>query len=179
MGAARNAVPKWVEPDGAWEVEAAADSMAEDAMTAPDNDVDRFHNHEELSPEAMAKAIAELKADLKSVSSRLAVAEETAAGAQAAARNLGTGMVQIGDTLTKRVLAVEEAAIERAAEADAAALKARRAARKRTRQLSMAAVGLVVIVGGGAILLNLKAPATHAGPPGQVLYSPDAPAPSN
>src|SRR6266851_3089125 len=114
MGAARNTVPKWVDPDLPWDDTEQSVTVEEPALKAV---VDRFHNHEEMSPEAMATAIAELRETVKSLDGRLAEAQTDAAEAAIAAKGLGSNMVKMGDALSKRVRTLEEEAeAERVAE---------------------------------------------------------------
>ena len=63
MAVAQQSKPKWVDPDSMWDDDVPAsegDNVIE--MTRPESDIDRFHNHEDLSPEAMARAISDLQA---------------------------------------------------------------------------------------------------------------------
>jgi len=174
MGAARNTVPKWADPDLPWndvEPRAAGEEPTLKAV------VDRFHNHEEMSPEAMASAIAELRETVRSLDGRLTGAESEAADANQARKSLGASMVQMGDAISKRVRSLEEsteAEARRAAEREAAEAKARAAAKARMKRLSLGAGGAVAAILVGALLL-----APHgAKPPQPAVYSP-ASAPAN
>ena len=183
MGAARNAVPKWVDPDLPWDDTELPASNEEPALKAV---VDRFHNHEEMSPEAMVQAIAELRETVKSLDSRLAEAQTDAAEAANATKGLGANMFKMGDALSKRVRTLEEEAEAervaeqaRAAAQAAAAVAAKRANRSRMVRLSLGAAGALAVV-MAAVLLLLPHAATSqrsAAQPTQLLYSPDAPQP--
>lgn len=169
MGAARNTVPKWADPDLPWndvEPRAAGEEPILKAV------VDRFHNHEEMSPEAMASAIAELRETVRSLDGRLTGAESEAADANQARKSLGASMVQMGDALSKRVRSIEEtteAEARRAAERETAEAAARAAANARMRRLSLGA-GAAAAILLGALLL-----APHgAKPPQPAVYSPAA-----
>jgi hypothetical protein len=184
MGAARNAVPKWVDPDLPWDDTELPVSNEEPALKAV---VDRFHNHEDMSPEAMAMAIAELRETVKSLDGRLAEAQTEAAEAANATKGLGSNMVKMGDALSKRVRTLEEEAeAERAAERAraqaqaAAAAAAKRANRSKMVRLSLGLAGALVVVMAAVLLLwPHAAPTTQAAAqPAQLLYSPDAPAPA-
>jgi hypothetical protein len=113
--------PKWVDPDS-W----GDDDQATVIDIRPELSIDRFHNHEDLSPEGLAKAISDLKESVEALDSRLNVAEEGASGAAHAAKDLGVSMVKMGDALSKRVKLLEDsaAAIESAAGAAAHAAAA-------------------------------------------------------
>jgi hypothetical protein len=185
MGSARNTVPKWVDPDLPWDDTELPVSNEEPALKAV---VDRFHNHEDMSPEAMVSAIAELRETVKSLDGRLAEARTDAAEAANATKGLGANMVKLGDALSKRVRTLEEEAeAERAAEKAraqaraAAAAAAKRANRSKMVRLSLGLVGALVAVMAGALLLwpHSAPPARAAAQPTQLLYSPDAPAPGS
>lgn len=185
MGAARNAVPKWVDPDLPWDDTELPVSNEEPALKAV---VDRFHNHEDMSPEAMAMAIAELRETVKSLDGRLAEAQTDAAEAANATKGLGSNMVKMGDALSKRVRTLEEEAeAERAAERArtqaqaAAAAAAKRANRSKMVRLSLGLVGALVAVMAAVLLLlpHAAPPSQAAAQPTQLLYSPDAPAPGS
>jgi len=180
MGAARNTVPKWVDPDLPWDDTEQSVTVEEPALKAV---VDRFHNHEEMSPETMALAIAELRETVKSLDGRLAGAQTDAAEAANAAKGLGANMFKMGDALSKRVRTLEEEAeAERVAEqarAVAQATAAKLAKRSRMVRLSLGGVGaLVAVMAAVLLLLPHGAPARAASQPTQLLYSPDAPAPA-
>lgn len=146
MGAARNLAPKWADPDLPWDVAEAAkptDSESAPLMTV----VDRFHNHEEMSPEVMAQTIAELQATVERLDGQLAAVSGEAAEAAAAAKGLGVNMVQMGDAMSKRVRILEDfaqAEFERAAERERVLAEAKPAAKGLAGALKavMAAVGL-------------------------------------
>src|SRR6516165_10668412 len=96
MGAARNTAPKWVDPDLPWgDTDKGAEVKESVVMTV----VDRFHNHEEMSPESMARAITELQETMRSLDGRLTGALTEAAHAT---KGLGANMVQMGDAMSKR-----------------------------------------------------------------------------
>ncbi len=169
MGAARNTAPKWADPDLPWN-DVEPPRAEEPTLKAV---VDRFHNHEEMSPEAMASAIAELRETVRALDGRLTGAEGEAADANQARKSLGASMVQMGDSLSKRVRSLEdatEAEARRAAEREAAAAAARKAAKARMLRLSLGAGGAVAVILVGALLL-----APHgAKPPQPAVYSPAA-----
>jgi hypothetical protein len=169
MGAARNTVPKWSDPDLPWnDVEPSA--AGEPTLKAV---VDRFHNHEEMSPEAMASAIAELRETVKSLDGRLTGAESEAADGAQARKSLGASMVQMGDALSRRVRSLEDAAeveVRRAAEREKAEAAARKAAKARMLRLSLGAgAAVALIVTAGLMLVPRGAPT-----PQPALYSPAA-----
>jgi len=170
MGAARNTAPKWADPDLPWNDVEPRPAGEEPTLKAV---VDRFHNHEEMSPEAMASAIAELRETVRSLDGRLTGAESEAADANQARKSLGASMVQMGDALSKRVRSLEEsteAEARRAVEREAAEAKARAAAKARMKRLSLGAGGAVAAILVGALLL-----APHgAKPPQPAVYSPAA-----
>ena len=180
MGAARNAVPKWVDPALPWDDTELTVSNEEPALKAV---VDRFHNHEEMSPEAMAMAIAELRETVKSLDGRLTEAQADAA---TATKGLGGNMVKMGDALSKRVRTLEEeAAAEREADkaraqAQAtAAAAAKRANRSKMVRLSLGLVGVLVVAMAAVLLFMPRAAPPSQAQPTQLLYSPDAPAPGS
>jgi hypothetical protein len=171
MGAARGTAPKWVDADLPWDEPAKAEDTPLLAV------VDRFHNHEEMSPEAMARAIAELQETVKSLDGRLSGATHDAAAATLAAKGLGVSMVQMGDSLSTRVRGIEESA-EIRAEKSAQQVKKLQAANTTTRRIGAAlAAVLVIALAAMAVLRPAAAPPKPAGP-AQVLYSPDQPAPN-
>jgi hypothetical protein len=170
MGAARNTVPKWADPDLPWDVEGSPANSEEPNLKAV---VDRFHNHEEMSPEAMASAIAELREAMRALDGRLAGAENDAADANQARKSLGASMVQMGDALSKRVRSLEEtteAEARRAAEREKAEAAARRTAKSRMIRLSLGAGAAVVVIVMAVLFLVPHGAQT----PQPVLYSPAA-----
>ncbi|HEY1414403.1 MAG TPA: hypothetical protein VGF42_00795 [Caulobacteraceae bacterium] len=174
--------PKWTEPNAVWKEDDAPPLMD---MMRSEADVDRFHNHEDQSPEAMAQAITDLKATVDTLGGRLAAVEEGTSGVVHAAKDLGTNMVKMGDALTKRVKDLEGDAERATAEATAAkaeaasaraALAGERKAREKTVRMAM--IGGAVVV-AALVALTLFGPKLGAGPassPAPVLYSPNAPA---
>ena len=186
MGAARNTAPKWVDLDLPWGDTDEGAKVKEPVLMAV---VDRFHNHEEMSPEAMARAIAELQETVRTLDSRLVGAEADAADVVHANKGLGANMVQMGDALTKRMRALEDSVRAEAewakAEAERAADQARKdaiAARKqRTRmmRLSLGLAGAVVAVVASIVLLGPQLAPPRAATPSPVLYTPSAPASTN
>jgi hypothetical protein len=192
MGAARNTAPKWVDPDLPWgDTDKGAEVKESVLMTV----VDRFHNHEEMSPESMAKAITELQETMRSLDGRLAGAAADAADAAHATKGLGANMVQMGDAMSKRIRTLEDAAqaeAERAAEAarieaELAAEKARAEAaaapkptsRGQILRVSLALAGVLVAVVASIALLGPQSAPTRGPAPSPVLYSPNAPATGN
>ncbi|HEY2481598.1 MAG TPA: hypothetical protein VGI30_05305 [Caulobacteraceae bacterium] len=170
MGAARNTVPKWADPDLPWYDAEPSAASEEPTLKAV---VDRFHNHEEMSPEAMASAIAELREALKSLDGRLTGTESEAADATQARKSLGASMVQMGDALSRRVRSLEDAAeveARRAAEREKAEAVARKAAKARMLRLSLGAGVAVVLIVAAVMLLVPHGPQ----PPQPMLYSPAA-----
>jgi hypothetical protein len=198
MGAARNSVPKWVDPDLPWDDIDEPVTVEEPALKAV---VDRFHNHEEMSPEAMAMAIAELQETMKSLDGRLANAQGDVADAAHATKGLGASMVQMGDALSRRVRSLEEAA---EAEAERAAEKARAEAaaapnpppRGQILRLSLGLAGALVAIVAAVMLLlpqattrprpaptaqaapTQAAPTTQAAPPTQAAPAAQATPPN-
>jgi hypothetical protein len=170
--------PKWIEPNTSWDDEDKGQVVE---MNRPESSVDRFHNHEEMSPEGMARALSDLQASVEAMSGRLAAAESGAAGAAQATKDLGASMFKMGDAVSRRVKTLEEstAAAREAAEALAAAEKKRAiAAAKRQagdRRLmfgALAAAVVAIAVAGGSVMMSKQA-ASHA-PAAPVLYSPSA-----
>lgn len=177
--------PKWVESKTPW---TEGDPPPLMDMMRSEVDVDRFHNREDQSPEAMAQAITELTATVGALNGRLAAVEEGTAGVVHAAKDLGTNMVKMGDALTKRVKDLEgdadrastdaaearaEAASARAEASSArAALVAERNARQKTVRLTI--VGAVVLTAAmiGLVFMAPKLTASPAKSPAPVLYSP-------
>jgi hypothetical protein len=169
--------PKWSDPSATWGDD---DQGKVVDMNRPDTNVDRFHNHEEMSPEGMARAISDLQASVQEMKGRLASAESGVAGSAQATKDLGASMFKMGDAVSKRVKTLEDAgaAAKEAAEALAAAEKKRAAALAKRhagdRRLVFAALAAAVVaiaVAGGAIYMS-KQTAPHAQAP--VLYSPSS-----
>lgn len=168
MGAARNVAPKWVDPDLPWDEPAKGEDTPLLAV------VDRFHNHEEMSPEGMATAIADLEAAVKGLDGRIAGAMNEASQAT---KGLGASMVQMGDALSRRVRELEENAHSEAEQA-AKQIRALQAANKRNRRIGLALAGVLAVGIAAAAFLRFEAPAPKPSAPAQVLYSPDQPAPN-
>jgi hypothetical protein len=179
--------PKWADPNAPWKDDDAPPLMD---MMRSEADIDRFHNREDQSPEAMAEAISEMQSTIDGLGGRLAAVEEGAAGVIHAARDLGASMVKMGDALTKRVKELEDGAAwatenaGKAAEAAAraaddaaqarAALAAERGARQKMVKLTVA--GGVVLAAAIVGLTFFGPKAAHTGAPAPVLYSPSTPA---
>lgn len=154
-------------------------------QVAPERgEIDRYHNNESLSPEAMAKALAELKETVVSLEARVADAEAGSASVVGAAKGLGLSMLNMGDALSRRISTLEEAT--EAAEAAAAAAAEQAAAQaalfvpppaparnKLNPRLLLAGGAVVVAVVAAFVFMRPHAPAASA-PPAQVLYSPAA-----
>ena len=169
--------PKWIDPNATWGED---DKGKVVEMSRPESMVDRFHNHEEMSPEGMAQALSDLQASVEAMNGRLAAAEGGVAGVSQATKDLGAGMFKMGDAVSKRVKTLEDAAAaaREAAEALAVAEKKRAAAAskrqagdRRLMFAALAAAAVAIAVAGGAILMSKQA-APHV--PAQVLYSPSA-----
>lgn len=167
--------PKWTDPNASWGDD---DKVVE--MNRPESSVDRFHNHEDMSPEGIAQAINNLQASVEAMTGRLAAAESDASGAAQATKDLGASMFKMGDAVSRRVKTLEDAtaAAREAAEALAAAEKKRAAAAvkrqagdRRLMFVALAAAVVAIAVAGGALVMSKQA-APHA--PAQVLYSPSA-----
>jgi hypothetical protein len=197
--AASNAVSKRMDPEM---VEHDATPLGKGRLrevVAGDGEVNRFHNREDLSPEAMSRALAELKETVESLEERVAAAEVGSASIAGTAKGLGKTMLSMGDSLAKRISNVEEAAAaaaETAAEAAKAAAEmaaaaaqpatqpqpalfaaaAARPAKNRRFQMFLGVGAAVVIAAAAGFFLRPHASPTSA-PPTQALYSPDAPAP--
>jgi hypothetical protein len=170
--------PKWIDPDASW---AGDDTGKVVDMTRPDSSVDRFHNHEDMSPEGMARAISDLQASMQAMTGRLAAAESGVAGAAQATKDLGASMFKMGDAVSKRVKTLEDAgaAAKEAAETLAAQEKKRVAAEakrqdgdRRLVMIALTAALMAIVVAGGAIYMSKQAATPHATAP--VLYSPGA-----
>lgn len=207
MGAS-NVVSDWIEsePVGRGSAALARSRIVRPNVSEPNN-IDRYHNNESLSPEAMAEALADLKDTVAALEARLAVAEAGSESAVGATKDLGLTMLHLGDALSKRMTSLEEVAATPApepadewfssaelmrgsdevlsapppAEEVAAPLFAPApVADKRTSK----ARTLRLSLGLGAALLAAVAavyvmrPHAAPAPPAQVLYSAEAPAPN-
>jgi predicted RNA-binding Zn ribbon-like protein len=187
MAVAQQSKPKWVDPDTMWDDDAPAgdvDNVIE--MARPESSIDRFHNHEDLSPEAMAKAISDLQASVEALDSRLAAVEGDAAGASNATKDLGSSMFKMGDALSKRVKAIEDSVaaleVEPEAEPDVVAEEApmfapiaKPAAKDRRLVITLGLVA-ALIVSVAAVALMQPQLASHQAAPAEALYAPTAPA---
>jgi len=182
MAVAQQSKPKWVDPDSMWDDDVPAsegDNVIE--MTRPESDIDRFHNHEDLSPEAMARAISDLQASVEALDGRLAAVEGDAAGASNATKDLGSSMFKMGDALSKRVKAIEDSVAAREVEpepevvAEEAPLFVPAKPAKEKRM--MLTIGLVaaLIVAVAAVALMQPLLASHQAAPAEALYAPSAP----
>jgi hypothetical protein len=188
--------PKWTDPNTQWKEGETPPLMD---MMRSGVGIDRFHNHEDQSPEAMAQAISELQATIGALGGRLAAVEEGTAGVVHAAKDLGTNMVKMGDALSKRVKDVEggaermaaEAAEAMASAADAradaasaraeaasarAALATERGARQKTVRMAMIVGAVLVAALVGLVFVAPNLVGGHPASPAPVLYSPNAPA---
>ncbi|MGH7023328.1 MAG: hypothetical protein ACREEB_07010 [Caulobacteraceae bacterium] len=186
MAVARQSQPKWVDPDSMWEDD---DNPTVVEMIRPEMNIDRFHNHEDMSPEAMAKVITELQATVEALDTRLAAAEEGASGATHAAKDLGVSMFKMGDALTKRMKHLEDSVAEAAMPAPAPVPEpapeeapmfapiAKPAVKERRVLLTVGLAVLLAAAVGAVVLLHPMPLATRASPPpAQVLYAPSTPA---
>jgi hypothetical protein len=169
--------PKWIDPSSTWDDD---DTGKVVDMNRSDSNVDRFHNHEDMSLEGMVRTIGELQASVEAMSGRLAAAETGVAGVAQATKDLGAGMFKMGDAVSKRVKTLEDAAAaaRESAEALAAAEKKRAAAQakrqdgdRRLMFAALAAAAVAIAVAGGAVFMSQQA-APHT--PAPVLYSPSA-----
>lgn len=174
--------PKWTDPNAIWKDDDAPPLMD---MMRSEADVDRFHNHEDQSPEAMAKAITDLKATVDTLGGRLAAVEEGTSGVVHAAKDLGSNMVKMGDALTKRVKDLEGDAERATAEANAAkaesasakaALATERKAREKTVRMTLIGGAAVVAALAALTLFGPRLGAEKPASAAPVLYSPNAPA---
>jgi hypothetical protein len=197
--ASSQAASKWIDPDAA-APEPRARVVRE--VVSRRDEIDRFHNNEALSPEALAKALDELRTSMSELQDRVAAVEEGAAGVVGAAKGLGLGMLQMGDALSKRVGALEQRALEPApveveiqapaatgtvaaevpvqpslelepASEPAPMFIASKTAPKSGRLRIALGLGVVAVIAVGAFLVLRPHAAPAAGaPPAQVLYSP-------
>ena len=174
--------PKWADPNVPWKDDEAPPLMD---MMRSDADIDRFHNREDQSPEAMAEAITQLQATVEVLTGRLAAVEEGAAGVVHAAKDLGTNMVKMGDALSKRVKDAEDEAEKAATEAASArayatsardALAAERSARQKTVRIAAIGAAVLTAVLAALIFFGPRPAATPAHASAPVLYSPSTPA---
>jgi len=162
--------PKWIDPNATWGED---DKGKVVEMSRPESMVDRFHNHEEMSPEGMAQALSDLQASVEAMNGRLAAAEGGVAGVSQATKDLGAGMFKRVKTLEDAAAAAREAAeaLAVAEKKRAAAASKRQAGDRRLMFAALAAAAVAIAVAGGAILMSKQA-APHV--PAQVLYSPSA-----
>ncbi|HEY2177816.1 MAG TPA: hypothetical protein VGH15_04480 [Caulobacteraceae bacterium] len=187
--AGSNAVSKWIDPEpaGREATPLGRGKLVRHVAAERGPEIDRFHNNESLSPEAMERAITQLKDTVASLEERVAAAEAGSASVVGAAKGLGLSMLNMGDSLGKRISTLEEAA-EIAAEAEAAARARAEAeaaaallapppapARKGPNLKIPLAIGGVVVAAVLAVVFLRPHPAPA---PAQLLYSPAASAPS-
>jgi len=180
MAVAQQTKAKWVDPDSMWDDDTPTDegdNVIE--MTRPESDIDRFHNHEDLSPEAMAKAISDLQASVEALDGRIAAVEGGAAGAANATKDLGVSMFKMGDALSKRVKALEDSVVEPEPEPEVVAEEAPLfvPAKPAKEKRMMLTIGLVaaLIVAVAAVALMQPLLASHQAAPAEALYAPSAP----
>ncbi|HEY5288604.1 MAG TPA: hypothetical protein VIJ59_01095 [Caulobacteraceae bacterium] len=196
MAVAQQSKPKWVDPDSMWD----DDDEPKVVEMRPEMNIDRFHNHEDMSSEAMAKAISDLQATVVALDGRLSGIEGSAAGGAHAAKDLGVSMVKMGDALSKRMKLLEdsaaaaaEAEAEARAKAEAEAEVAEPATveeaslfapiikpkgKEKTLVLTVGLGAVILAAIAGLVLLHPQPSASRVTPPAQVLYSPSAPAPN-
>ena len=194
MAVAQQSKPKWVDPDSMWD----DDDEPKVVEMRPETNIDRFHNHEDMSSEAMAKAISDLQATVEALDGRLSGVEGSAAGGANAAKDLGVSMVKMGDALSKRMKLLEDsaaAAAEAAAEARAKAEAelaepatveeanlfapiVKPQGKEKTLVLTVGLGAVILAAIAGLVLLHPQPSASRVTPPAQVLYSPSAPAPN-
>jgi len=102
---------KWIDPDPAWPGDvsgvAVSGGAGEGEAAAADPPVDRFHNHENMSPEAMAESIAQLQASVAALTWRIAVLESDEGSALGVSRRLGKDVVEMGGALARRMHMLE------------------------------------------------------------------------
>jgi len=180
MAVAQQTKAKWVDPDSMWDDDTPTDegdNVIE--MTRPESDIDRFHNHEDLSPEAMAKAISDLQASVEALDGRIAAVEGGAAGAANATKDLGVSMFKMGDALSKRVKALEDSVVEPEPEPEVVAEEAPLfvPAKPAKEKRMMLTIGLVaaLIAAVAAVALVQPLLASHSAAPAEALYAPAAP----
>jgi hypothetical protein len=101
--------PRWIDPDRVRAGTGQDSTAPADENVAPEDcQIDRFHNHENLSPEALAQAVTQLQASVSAMTDRLA-ALETAEGASLnATRRLGLDVIELAGALARRVRALEQ-----------------------------------------------------------------------
>ncbi|HEY7852017.1 MAG TPA: hypothetical protein VIB82_03525 [Caulobacteraceae bacterium] len=191
--AGSNAVSKWIDPEPAGrEAAPLGRGRGVRQVASERGEIDRYHNNESLSPEAMSKVLADLQETVVSLEARVAVAEAGSASVVGAAKGLGLSMLNMGDALAKRISSLEETAAAEAEAAAAAKAEAEEAAlasalfvtppaqarKTPNRRLLLAGGAVVVAAVVGFVFLRPHAP-TPAAPAAQVLYSPSAAAPTN
>ncbi|HXU99733.1 MAG TPA: hypothetical protein VG166_04480 [Caulobacteraceae bacterium] len=184
--AGSNVASNWIDPEPAGrEATPLGRGKVVRQLAAERGEIDRFHNNESLSPEAMEQALAELKETVATLEERVAAAEAGSTSVVGAAKGLGMSMLNMGDALAKRISSLEEAAeaaeaeARAKAEADAAAallVTPPAPARKGPNLKISLAVGGVVVAAVLAVVF-LRPHPTPA--PAQLLYSPAASTPSN
>jgi hypothetical protein len=183
--AGSNVVSQWIDPEPAGrEATPLGAGKVVRRLAAERGEIDRFHNNESLSPEAMRQVLTELEDTVATLEERVAAAEAGSASVVGAAKGLGLSMLNMGDALAKRISSLEEAAeaagearAKAEAKAAAALLATPPAPARRGRNLKISlAVGGVVVAAVLAVVF-LRPHATPA--PAQLLYSPAASAPSN
>jgi hypothetical protein len=192
--ASTHAVSHWIDPEPAEPapIRHARGRIVREVVSEP-SEIDRYHNHESLSPEALSKALGELQASMEALEERVTAVEEGAASVVGAAKGLGISMLQMGDALSKRVRSLEEApppaapepvlaepAVAEVEAEELPALFAAHAAPTSKGQILRLTLGLgaaVVVAVVTIVLLHPNTAPASAAPPAQVLYSPSAPAP--
>lgn len=101
--------PRWIDPDRVWAGSGPGSvTSAEEMVASEDCQIDRFHNHENMSPEALAQAVAQLQASLAAMTDRVATLEAAEESTLNATRRLGMDVIELAGALARRVRALEQ-----------------------------------------------------------------------
>ena len=102
--------PRWIDPDRAWAGRGRGPATpADEGAASEDHQIDRFHNHENMSPEALAQAVSQLQASLAIMTDRVAALEAAEGTTLDATRRLGLDVIELAGVLSRRVRALEHA----------------------------------------------------------------------
>lgn len=101
--------PRWIDPDRVWAGSGPGSAaLADEKVASEDFQIDRFHNHENMSPEALAQAVAQLQASLAAMTDRVATLEAAEESTLKATRRLGMDVIELAGALARRVRALEQ-----------------------------------------------------------------------
>jgi hypothetical protein len=191
--ASTHALPQWIDPDQNPPTKGARARVVREVISEP-SEIDRYHNHESLSPEALTQALGDLQASMEALEERVNAVEEGAASVVGAAKGLGLSMLQMGDALAKRVQTLEEVAAapptvihipapepvaEPAPEPVLFAPIATQAPKGQILRLTLGLGAAFLVTVAAVVMLHPNTSPPPGAPPAQVLYSPSTPAPGN